>query len=493
MKKENWKYLMRELFLYYRQDYIKNFVGTNKTSIYKWLKGKTYPRFERFQSKLIHLSRKIKDEKTLIRNSRTKESKLLSLSKRKKIMLNGRKIIINTIPIIFDEIKQRENKSANNWYIKSINNKYITIKYVSNYTERIVKLPTKLVLDENLSRIIGFWFGDGTTNKPDYVLHRSYLTFVNEDIHVLKHLKKFFSSLKQKNSFEIEIIKGRFVEKKRLQEFMKNIEKANIKFYTREHGNWNSLGACFHIKNASLSLMFDFIKENIEYLLEKSTKQVKGAFLGGYFTAEGNVSKINQYLTFNETKKDRIKLIIKLLKDIGFKNLYENEEGVRIGQKMKYRKKQFNSFKELILPHIFSENKTTHSNELFDGINMREIDLIYLLYLKNNPNTISKNIARDFIKSEDHINRVFRRLENSKIKLVERRRDKNSIDFFKINLTKEGENIILNNFTHIKKILMEIRRLDKFDKVYKNTFYITNPVSKKQCTAIKEMMKIISV
>ncbi|MBL7160043.1 MAG: hypothetical protein ISS95_00605, partial [Candidatus Aenigmarchaeota archaeon] len=213
MKKEDWKYLVKELFLYYRQDYITKFVKISKVSLYRWLKGEAYPRFIETKMRLLKLARKIDNKNSLIRKSKIKERKLIKLSKKPKLSIKNKKITINTIPLIFEEIKEREKKSANNWYIKDIDKNYITIKYFGNYNERFIKLPLKIKFDEELAKIIGFWFGDGTTNKPSYVLHRSYITFVNEDISVLKYLKRFLFNLKQNNDSEIEIIKGKLVNK----------------------------------------------------------------------------------------------------------------------------------------------------------------------------------------------------------------------------------------------------------------------------------------
>lgn len=377
MNKKDWKYLMNELFLHYRADYLKEFIGTNKTSIYRWLKGETYPRFARHQNKVLELAQKHGGQENLLQAAKLKELQMIKMVHSPKILMQNDKIVINTLPIMNEEMDRRNTLSANKWFIQNIGDKYISIKYVSNYRERHVKIPIQINFSEDMSQIIGFWLGDGTTKKIKGTAQRSYITLTNENLSVFKHLAELFEL--HRDNFDIEIIYGKNVNLSRLKHFEKRIKQLNIKYSIRKHGNWNSLGACFHIRNAPLSYIFNFVKKNIHVILQKSSRKIINAFLGGYFTAEGSVSKINQFFEFNETKIIRRKIIINMLKKQGFLPIREYKEKIILCYNLQNQKQQFSLFSEII-PYIFSTEKKRSANELVNGFNMRKIDIIYFFF-----------------------------------------------------------------------------------------------------------------
>ena len=147
----------------------------------------------------------------------------------------------------------------------------------------------------------------------------------------------------------------------------------------------------------------------------------------------------------------------------------------------------FKIFKDLILPHVFSNKKINESEELFENRNMREIDLIYLFHLYIHPDSTSEAVAKSFSKNIDYINRVYRRLENSKIKLVKRLRSSRK-DFFVMCLTTEGKEIVMGNLSQIKHLLVEIKKVSKVDRGYKGTFYILDPRTNSKVSAINELV-----
>ena len=482
---------MRELVLKYPPSYIADYVGTNKASPYYWISGKSSPKFKRYKNKLTELSKTLDRSNNLVRNSKKKEKLLIFLSEKPKTELINGTLFINTIPVIFPEIKRRESKTSNTWYINEINKNSISIHYFNSRGKwKTVSMPLRLEFTAELASVLGFWFGDGVTKNPKNLVFRPYISFSVSEFSTLSHIREFFLKLDNSDHVYLEIIKGRFCDNERLEKFIKQVESMNVCFNIRDQGEWNSLGTSFHIRNVALAYLFEFFKNNIDELLNNS--KVKSAFLAGYFTAEGNVSKINQHFSFNETKHERRLLIKNLLKDLGFKDIYEFKEKITIGYKNSIRDLHFILFKELILPHIFSKEKIKSSNELLKGNNLRDIDLIYLFYLYLHPNSVSRDIAKDFSKNEDYINKVFRRLEESTIPLVTRNRSKKRTEFAKFNLTKKGEMTVLSNSHTIKNILVEIRRTHKFNRGFRGAFYLKDHLEKPY-SAINEMIEYFNM
>jgi len=495
MENNSWKYLVRELILYYPSLHIVKSVGTNKTSFYNWLSGKSYPRFEKFKKRLITLAKTIDSPEKLVDNSKRKEQKIDKLVKRPIFHLTKGKIIINTIPIILKEMKVREKSSADKWYVKEVYKEYIVIKYFDNRGKwKEINLPLKLVWSEELAKITGFWFGDGTTEVPTNMRFRPYLSFSNAEISVLKFIKEYFSKLEQDNVLDEEIIAGKMVNAEKLKSFEQQINSIfGKKVSIRKHEKWNSVGVYFHVRNAPLAYVFHVLKENINFLLFNFSNEVKASFLGGYFTAEGNVSKINQWFSFSETKVERKKLIIRLLKELNFGNSQfpprnSGKEQIRIAYREEIRKHDFELFRTIILPFIFSEEKVNETKEMLEGYNLREIDLIYLFYLYLHPNYTTNEIAKSFCKDKDYVNRVFRRLE----RLVERNRKKR-INPLKLKLTESGKEVLSQNLTKIKEILKETKRVSHTGRGYKGAFYIFHPNRKCIVSAIREMIEYFNL
>lgn len=479
MKKIDWKLLLNELIVRkYSPEDIRRVVNTNKTSVYLWLTGKSIPN-TKFKNKILKLAKKVDKPLKLVSAYQKKENNL-------KKFANSKSIGINVAHLILKEIERRKEHSSNNWYLFDINRKLIKIKYFdSNKNWKVVSIPTSIKFDESLSKIVGFWFGDGVTkySKP----YRPYLTFFSADISIIKFLCDYFKKefCQTKDMFTIEIIYGALVNQNRKKEFNKHLKKINIKkIISRESGEWNSLGAAFHIRNAPLGLLFDYFKNNMLNIIK--TKENKSAFLGGYFTAEGNVSKINRWLSFHETKEVRRRIITYFLKNLGF-DAEDMGDRVNIAHRDGIRKKDFSLFKPLIMPYIFCENKIKDLKNLFDSKYVRNIDLIYLFYLYLHPYSTANKISIAFHKNKDHIVKVYRRLYQNNPQLIERKRPARN-KFFELSLTEEGNNYLKNNYSKLKDILSEIKRLDKSKRRYRSTLILRDPKTSEKIDAINEIL-----
>ncbi|MBU0898595.1 MAG: hypothetical protein ABIH55_04895 [Nanoarchaeota archaeon] len=481
LKGNEWKYLFRELIIKYGIDVYKQ-LKTNKTSLYNWLNGKSIPN-SKIQTQIFTIFKE--SPKDLIKYSKLKEKTLETMTK-----INYTKNIINVAFLVKKDMMRRSKTSANSWYLEYIDNKIIRIRYFdSNKYWKTVILPTNIEWSENLAIILGFWLGDGVTKKPKNIPYRPYLTFVNRDITLLTKIKEFFvkTLMQNENVFDIEIIEGSLLNNKISKEYKKEIRILSNKIRWKVHGRWNSIGTCLHIRNTPLAFLFNYLLINIEDLLDKSSKNIKGAFLAGYFSAEGNVSTINKWFSFNETKKDRRNLIISMLKNIGF-SAEDFGDRVNIAHRNNIREKDTKLFNKFIKNHLISYPKKKQTEMLIKGCFQRDIDLLYMYYLYLCKESNSNKLAKSFGKNKDHINKVFRGLENNKPKLVNRTRNGRN-EFNVIKLTSYGKSIVEENKIQIINMLKEIKRLDKYKRHYKSSFILTNPKTQEKNNSIELMLK----
>ena len=185
-------------------------------------------------------------------------------------------------------------------------------------------------------------------------------------------------------------------------------------------------------------------------------------------------------------------LIVRLLKELGFGNsrfpLKTSKEQIRIAYRKEIRNHDFKLFKNMILPLIFSKEKANKTREMLRGNNLREIDLIYLFYLYLHPGSTTVEVAENFCKDNDYVNRIFRRLK----KYVKRDRRKRT-ESFKLKLTKRGERIVHRNLMKIKKIVEEIKRVTQRGRGYRGAFYLFHPKRGKIVLAIKEAIEYFNL
>lgn len=472
----DWKYLLRELILYYtpaemnRMLCVKN---TNKTSLYNWLKGLRCPAYVAQRKKLLELAGKIGKPMKLISENRRKENLLLSY-KRSVI----REKYIDSFALIKNEIIRRRNTSANMWYISNMDEKIINIRYITNTgSGKNVILPRRIELNDRLFKLFGFWLGDGVTEvgKASISAYKSYVSFSSGETDVIENAIGLFKDILLQGSsvFDIEIIYGSAVNPERKGKFLRLLKRLDVrKVVEREHMDWNSLGASINVRNSILAYLFNFLHKEVTNLLECNERIIP--FLGGYFTAEGSTSKTNKFFLFHETKEERRDLIKNLLIRLGFCKPFEPRlwhDRIVIAHNKKIRDNDIKLFGKLILPYIFSKRKMKEASDLTNGNYLRDIDLVYLYYLYLHRNMRSDKLCKAFNKSRDHIVRIYRRLEEMSPPLLKRKRGENAItEFYELNLTKIGKKVIERNTNKIKEILKETIRIHKFGKGFRGTF-----------------------
>lgn len=475
----DWKYLLRELVLTHPPSKLAKRFGVSKVSIYKWIRGEAIPH-KKFHKKIMKTA---KEPKRLIIRNRGKEISLKKLAQKKF------KACINVASLVYKDFLRRQKSNANSWYLQKVSNKEIRVLYFdSKKNWKSVIVPTKIALEQEFMAIIGFWLGDGTTKNSLNCLYRPYVSLTNVELPVIEHLVEFAknSLLQEERMFDVEVVYGSLSNKNKLDLFVEGIKQIGVaRIKMREHGNWNGFGAILHIRNVPLSLVFSHALSRINLLVKESNKLTRGAFLGGYFTAEGNISKINGWFSFHEKHKDRRKIIKDTLEGLAFSPT-DLGDRVNIAHKKDIREKDFRLFKRYVLPYIFSKEKTKKTNELFAGKFVRKIDIIYLLYLYLHPGTTSDEISQAFCKNRDHVVKVYRRLHQTG--LVNRERKEGAqTDFFRLFLTEKGRTYVIKHLNEAKELLGELKRLKKHKRLYRNTFSFINPNTNEPVPALNEI------
>ena len=174
------------------------------------------------------------------------------------------------------------------------------------------------------------------------------------------------------------------------------------------------------------------LTDNLEILFKTIDPKLRGAFLAGFFDAEGNVNKLDRNLRWSQKTEHKKEKIIKLLKKEGY-HVHYDTCNICIGYSNKYRKQDFELFKKQVLPHIRHSEKNKEAKELLDGYYVRDDYKLLVSIVALNPGVSQKAIAERINRIKCH--RELRNLaENGFLK-----RYRNKVDeSFKYYITTRG-------------------------------------------------------
>ncbi|KXB01794.1 hypothetical protein AKJ44_02120 [candidate division MSBL1 archaeon SCGC-AAA261F17] len=249
----------------------------------------------------------------------------------------------------------------------------ITLKYrvfkrtSSAFLTSTSVLPRFINLDTPTMYFLGLWCGDnagggrvGIVNQNLNILKKSAELLVkcfNQPQHHLIGNVMFSSKLDKADKDGYEAA---------LREI--GIEKIT---YTMNEGLRGFPVFTVSVHNSVLRRLLDFLKENLSQIFLDASAEDRGAFYGGLFDAEGNVNfnLHNRELNFRWSVKDEefASWLVERFQEDGFLPHYDGAN-VKVGQRKKRRKKEFQCFEKLILPHIIHPKKQSKAQQMLDHV-----------------------------------------------------------------------------------------------------------------------------
>jgi len=274
--------------------------------------------------------------------------------------------------------------------IKRISKKHIQITYFvyNKKTKKcepyLISLPKSLVLDKNLFYFLGLLFGDG--------LSGARVGIVNKDKELIMWTSNFLKKYFGNNLRKSQLVLYKTHSDPEIKEFVDWLsplsERTEVYYNLNARGNY-----VFNIfiTNKILRRILDDFLDNLENLFLSLTHSQKGAFLAGFFDAEGNVNKLDRNLRFSQKIENKVKVILSVLGKEGYHTRYDGSN-IIIGFNKEY-KEDLNIFKEQIFPFLKQSKKTKETKELIEGYIMREEYRPLLEIISNNPGLSQKQIS----------------------------------------------------------------------------------------------------
>lgn len=317
-----------------------------------------------------------------------------------------------------------------NVQLKKISRKDVEVNYFA-YNKKTKKcefyitfLPRNLVLNNDFSYFLGLLFGDG--------LHGARVGIVNKDKTIIEWTSNFLKEYFEKNSRKSQLLLYRDslgLKIKNLCNWLEPLSEV-VEVYNNPKARGNYVFNIF-ITNKILRRILDDFLFNLENLFSHLGDSQKGAFLAGFFDAEGNVNKLDRNLRFSQKKENNVKIIQAILDKEGYHLRYDGSN-IIIGYNKKY-KGDLNLFKKQILPFLKHSKKAKEAKELIEGYLVREEYKPILEFILKNPGISQKKVAINF----QRIKYYRKLLALFKAGFVDRKR--NRIDeSFKYYITNQG-------------------------------------------------------
>lgn len=248
-----------------------------------------------------------------------------------------------------------------------------------------VFLPEKLAINNEFCYFLGLLYGDG--------LNGARVGVVNKDRGLInwtsKFLTKYFPSNRIKTQLTLHKNKHG-VDVSELSQWLRSISE---EFTIYE--NPNALGnyvANVYITNNILRRILDGFLLNLKIFFKYLNFEQKGAFLAGFFDAEGNINKLDKNLRFSQKTYLKVNSIIDVLNLEGYHTRYDGSN-IIIAFKKDY-KTDLDLFKKQILPFMKHSQKAEKVKELLSGFLVEPRYRTILQIIKDEPYLIHNVIAR---------------------------------------------------------------------------------------------------
>ncbi|MBI5148316.1 hypothetical protein HZA33_01400 [Candidatus Pacearchaeota archaeon] len=314
--------------------------------------------------------------------------------------------------------------------IEKISHKYLKISYLA-YNKRtkkcepyLITFPNQICIYQDFCYFLGLLYGDG--------LSGARVGIANIDRKLIKWTADFLSNYFWGNKIKAQLNihqKNSDLDIKELSSWLSSVSK-EIEIYNNLNARGYYVFTVF-ITNKILRRILDDFMENIGKLFLKLNFDQRGAFLAGFFDAEGNVNKLDRNFRFSQKIETKVATIRQILDNEGYHTRYDGSN-ILIGFKKEY-KGDLDLFEKQILPCLKHSKKTKEARELIEGYLVRKEYNPILKIIVENPGISHSQVSAK-------INRVKcpgKLAALAKAGLV--RRERKQVDeSFKYYLTDEG-------------------------------------------------------
>ncbi len=274
--------------------------------------------------------------------------------------------------IWFNKYKQLLNSGFRKVSVESCPD-YLKLSYSnfngSGFKEFTVNLPQKFKVDEEFSYFFGLWCGDRVGGKRFGICNKN------------KEILDFTENFLAKN----------FQNSEKILFISKGVDEPKVLFDKKFILNNHKKGwvLTVHSNNGVLSSFFHYLQKNLGAFL--TLNKHNEAFFAGLFDAEGNVSLHNKSFRWACKNLKLVKIYSKFLKNMKLFNRYDGDCLISYNRL---------EFFDKILPHMRHNPKMDLTKFMINGHPLPPEYLLILEYLRNNPKSSQKLIAKALKKTK---------------------------------------------------------------------------------------------
>jgi len=377
---------------------VVNLVGLDEQEIEKNIRE--IKKFSEVQEKGLSMGRKI-------RRIKVREKYKLNVRLPDILILQDNKLFLDIEKwlIITDWVNKLKTQSG---FVKDVqdvkiceNSLFLSYCAYNRGRNKIEKydvcFPRKLdITDSKFLYLLGFMYGDGTSG--------SRIGVVNKEFELIEYSSNILRKVFVNSKIEGNLFLYKKLNKKTNKKLEENVKSISDKYsvYKIVHPNVKGdyVYAVF-ITNNILRKIINCLYSDLIHLISLLGSKHIGAFLAGFFDAEGNVNKLDKTFRFSQKTKKKVMVIKELLINQGYHVRYDGSNLV-IAHKEEFRTSDLELFSMQVLPFLKHPYRRKEAVDLVNGYYVREDYKPIVGLIRRNPKITQKALAKALKRARIH-------------------------------------------------------------------------------------------
>ncbi len=257
-------------------------------------------------------------------------------------------------------------------------------------------MPIKIKVDKDFLYFLGLRYGDGTNGARIGVVNKNFDLIKNTS----DYLKKLFPNSKLQGAINIhKKINNKTLKNLKIR--MNNIVDNLTIYDLSKYDVKGDYVLYVFIVNEFFNKIYNSLINELNFFFKNLSFRQKGAFLAGFFDAEGNVNKLDKNFRWSQKIKVKVSFIKDLLENEGYHARYDGCNFI-IGHRKEFWKSDLELFKKQVLPFIKHPERRKEAIELLNGYYVRDCYKGVVRIVKDNPGANNDKIFSIIKRKRNH-------------------------------------------------------------------------------------------
>jgi hypothetical protein len=265
-----------------------------------------------------------------------------------------------------------------------------------------ITIPKKIAISTDLLYFLGLRFGDGSGH--------SRFGVINKDVDISEFVFRFLKSTFPESFVHLDVHKYKLFNKEKMRGVLDSLnELMGDLHFTKNESAPGDYALNVYVINSILSRCMRSIFNDLLGFFNVLDFNLKGAFLAGFFDAEGNVNIQRGNMRFSQKIQKNVAVMRVLLSKEGYHVAYCGGNLV-VGFRKEYNKQDLELFKRQILPNMRHRSKILAAHNLVKGYLVKEEYKKLVHIIAKNPGVTTKQLFKLIGKKHywDELRALFR-------------------------------------------------------------------------------------